>query len=96
MEPDPELGGLSELQKRLLDFERASWTHAGAKDEAIRTEFACTAARYYQLLNAALECPEVVAFDPLLVRRLQRLRHSRTTARSDRRLGTAHSTADFL
>lgn len=91
----PEVRGLDELQKRILGFERGSWTHAGAKDEAIRLEFSLTAARYYQALNAALDCPEAIAFDPLLVARLQRLRHSRTTARSRRRLGTAHSTPDF-
>jgi len=79
-------------EQRILAFERTSWTHAGAKEEAIREEFALSAARYYQLLNAVLDLPEAILFDPMLVRRLQRLRDARTDARSSRVLGIPHPT----
>lgn len=76
--------GLPELQMRILDFEREWWRHAGAKEDAIRTEFALTAARYYQLLNAVIDTPAAVRHDPMLVRRLLRARDARTSARSSR------------
>jgi hypothetical protein len=46
-----------------------------------------SATRYYQVLNALIDRPEALAFDPLLVRRLRRLRAARQRARSARRLG---------
>jgi len=78
------VSGLPELQMRILDFEREWWRHAGAKEDAIRTEFALTAARYYQLLNAVIDTPAAVRHDPMLVRRLLRARDARTSARSSR------------
>lgn len=46
-----------------------------------------SATRYYQTLNALIDSPEALAFDPMLVKRLRRLRASRQRARSARRLG---------
>ncbi len=89
--PPPATPGASELplrEQRILAFERRWCEHAGAKEDAIRAEFELAGPRYYQLLNAALDLPEAVLFDPLLVRRLQRLRDSRTEARSARVLGS--------
>ncbi|MDO7883407.1 DUF3263 domain-containing protein [Antiquaquibacter soli] len=82
-EQEPE-SGLSDRDARILDFERRWWTHAGAKEEAIRSEFALSAARYYQLLNAVIDTPEAVRHDPMLVRRLLRARDARTSARAAR------------
>ncbi len=90
--PNPEVSALPARERKILAFERQWWTHAGAKEEAIRSEFALSAARYYQLLNAALDLPEALVFDPMLVKRLQRLRDARTQARSARTLGTQDST----
>lgn len=84
----PTESPLPQREQRILVFERQWWAHAGAKEAAIRAEFDLSAARYYQVLNAALDLPEALAFDPLLVRRLQRMRDSRTDARSARVLGS--------
>jgi hypothetical protein len=43
--------------------------------------------RYYQVLNALIDRPEALEADPLLVRRLRRLRSARQRQRSARRLG---------
>jgi hypothetical protein len=43
--------------------------------------------RYYQVLNALIDRPEALEADPLLGRRLRRLRASRPRQRSARRLG---------
>lgn len=77
----------AERLQRILEFERQWWKHAGAKEEAIRAQFGLSAARYYQLLNAALDDPGSLVLDPMLVKRLQRMRDARTQARSARRVG---------
>jgi hypothetical protein len=85
---------LTAREQSILGFERQWWKHAGAKEEAIRAEFGLSAARYYQLLNAALDSPGALVFDPMLVKRLQRLRDARAAARSARVLGTPDPTTD--
>lgn len=89
---DAHPSALSERDERILSFERQWWKHAGAKEEAIRLEFGLSAARYYQVLNAVLEKPGAIAFDPMLVKRLHRIRDTRTEARSARRLGRPDAT----
>ena len=84
---DVAADGLSERDQRLLAFERQWWKYAGAKEQAIRELFDMSATRYYQVLNALIDTPEALAFDPMLVKRLRRLRASRQRARSARRLG---------
>ena len=78
---------LSERDQSVLDFERQWWKYAGAKEQAIRDQFAMSSTRYYQVLNAIIDRPEALVHDPLLVRRLRRLRAARQRARSARRLG---------
>ncbi len=81
------LGELSERDREVLDFERQWWKYAGAKEQAVRDKFDMSSTRYYQVLNALIDRPEALAHDPLLVRRLRRLRAARQRARSARRLG---------
>jgi uncharacterized protein DUF3263 len=80
-------GELSERDALMLDFERQWWKYAGAKEQAVREKFDMSATRYYQVLNALIDRPEALAHDPLLVRRLRRLRATRQRQRSARRLG---------
>jgi hypothetical protein len=75
---------LDELSLRMLDFEREWASRVGAKDAAIRSEFSIPAARYYQMLYALIDSPVALRSDPLLIRRLQRLRDARSRARAAR------------
>lgn len=79
--------GLSRREHDILSFERQWWKYAGAKEEAIKELFGLSATRYYQVLNALVDRPEALAADPMLVKRLRRLRASRQKARAARRLG---------
>jgi hypothetical protein len=83
----PVIGELTDRDREILTFERQWWKYAGAKEQAIRELFDMSATRYYQVLNALLDRPEALAADPMLVKRLRRLRTSRQRARSARRLG---------
>jgi len=84
---EDQTGGLSCREGEMLVFERQWWRYAGAKEQAIREQFGCSATRYYQNLNNLIDRPEALAADPMLVKRLRRLRSGRQRARAARRLG---------
>ena len=86
----PDAVALSERDRAILDFERRWWRHAGSKEQAIRDRFSISPTRYYQLLNRLLDDPAALAYDPVLVKRLRRLRASRSRARGARRATGAH------
>lgn len=69
----------------MLEFESAWRRHNGAKEEAIRARFGIPPARYYQLLGRAIDSREALERDPLLARRLRRIRAA-GSAESRRRL----------
>jgi hypothetical protein len=79
---------LSDRARALLAFEGSWWTLDGAKDTLVRATFACSLDEYYQELNRLLEDPAALEHDPLVVRRLLRLRDRRRRARLD---GAAHA-----
>ena len=79
--------GLARRDREILAFERQWWKYAGAKEQAVRELFDMSATRYYQVLNALIDTPAALAADPMLVKRLRRLRASRQRQRSARRLG---------
>ncbi len=78
---------LSERDREILAFERQWWKYAGSKETAIKELFDMSSTRYYQVLNSLIDSPVAMAHDPMLVKRLRRLRASRQRARSARRLG---------
>ena len=78
---------LSARDRAILDFERTWWMQTGPKERAIRDQFGWSAARYYQLLNRLIDTPEAMGHDPMLVKRLRRLRAARRRQRFARHLG---------
>lgn len=84
----PAESGLSPRDAEILDFERQWWKFSGAKEQGIREQFDMSATRYYQILNGLLDSPAALEHDPLLIKRLRRMRESRQRARSARRLGS--------
>ena len=86
--------GLSEREHDVLAFERQWWKYAGAKEQAVREKFDMSATRYYQVLNALLDREDALAFDPLLVKRLRRLRAARSKASALRKHAPVHVRCD--
>ena len=84
---DKIAAGLSETEQQILSFEKQWWQYPGTKEKTIRELFALSPTRYYQLLNEGIDSPAALATEPLLVRRLRRLRATRQKARSARRFG---------
>jgi hypothetical protein len=75
---------LTDLEVRILEFERNWWRFAGAKETAIKELFDLTAPRYYQLLNDLIDREDALLAAPMLVKRLRRLREARMAARTSR------------
>jgi hypothetical protein len=83
----PVTGALDQRAREILDFERGWWRDRRPKERAIRETFGFSAARYQQLLNRIVDQPAALAYDPMLVRRLRRLREQRRRRRVATRLG---------
>lgn len=84
-EPTPAESVLSERDAAILAFEKQWWKYAGAKEQAVRELFDLSATGYYQVLNTLLDSPAALAAEPMLVKRLRRMRASRQRERSQRR-----------
>jgi Protein of unknown function (DUF3263) len=85
--PGPPAAGLTRREHEMLAFEQQWWRRPGAKETAIRDRFSMSPTRYYQVLNALVDRPEALAADPLLVRRLRRVRAARRRGRTPEILG---------
>lgn len=83
--PVADASALSERDAAILAFEKQWWKYAGAKEQAVRELFDLSATGYYQVLNTLLDSPAALAAEPMLVKRLRRMRASRQRERSQRR-----------
>jgi hypothetical protein len=84
----PESQPLDERSRAILDFERDWWRRSEAKERAIRARLGLSPAGYYQLLNRLIDEPNALTYDPMLVKRLRRLRVARRRQRFERNLGS--------
>ena len=77
---------LSKRDKAVLDFERSWWLVPGPKDRAVQEHLGMSAGRYYQVLRGLLDDSEAMAYDPLTVRRLLKVRAARKPRRTEPRV----------
>jgi hypothetical protein len=82
---------LTERDRAILDFERSWWSEQGPKETAILERFELSTTRYYQILGELLDSPEALEYDPLVVRRLQRMRDRRRRARIEDRAAVSEN-----
>ena len=74
---------LDERAAAMLDFERNWWNEAEPREQAIRARFQCSPEEYHAELTKVLDDPAAFDHDPLVVRRLKRLRLRARKARLD-------------
>jgi hypothetical protein len=79
--------GLDERARAILDLEREAWMLTVPKARVIRDRFGISVGRYHQLLTKILDEPDALTYDPMLVRRLRRVREARRRRRVAGRLG---------
>ncbi|NND75077.1 MAG: DUF3263 domain-containing protein [Ilumatobacter sp.] len=75
---------LSERHAAMLDFERSWWSNEEPRDQVVRARFQCSPEEYHAELAAVLADPDALGHDPLVVRRLKRLRLRARKLRIDR------------
>jgi Protein of unknown function (DUF3263) len=81
---------LTDRDRAILDFERSWWMLPTSKGAGIRQHLGLSPTRYYQRLSALLDDPDAAAYDPLVVRRLRRVRLQRRRARFAGRTTLGH------
>src|SRR5690606_11391972 len=64
-----------------LTIEAAYWRYPGAKEARIRDELGWSATRHAEVVQALIDRPDVEAEEPMVVRRLRRLRDQRRALR---------------
>ncbi len=74
---------LTERERAILDLERSWWTESGPKEIAISGRLELSTTRYYEILNALIDRPEAESHDPMVVRRLRRMRDRRRRSRHE-------------
>ncbi|UVT31476.1 hypothetical protein SEA_SEJANUS_43 [Mycobacterium phage Sejanus] len=68
------------MECAMLDLERGWWAMQGGKESAIIDRIGVSPVRYHQRLNRLVETEAALAYDPVTVNRLRRLR---TKGRAD-------------
>lgn len=76
------MSALTDAELAMLDLERGWFKSGGAKQALVRQRFGMSATRYAQVLNALIDRADTEAHDPMLVRRLRRVRTARRRART--------------
>lgn len=74
---------LTEQEKAILEFERGWWTLDDQRDMVIEERFGLSSAAYYEVLNDLVDRADAMQHDPLVVRRLRRLRDRKRRVRLD-------------
>ena len=72
---------LTDRDRAILDLERTWWSEPGPKAAAIQARIGLSPARYYRLLADLIGSSEAAAYDPLVIRRLRKMRTNRRRAR---------------
>jgi hypothetical protein len=76
---------LTEREHAILAMATRRFVFAGSREQAVRTELGLTDTRYAQLLNAVIDKPAALVAEPVLVKRLRRLRETRRARRDHAR-----------
>lgn len=73
---------LTDLERALLALERDWWRDGASRAEAARRRLGLSAGEHARLAGALVDRPEAEAHDPVLVRRLRRMRDARRAERA--------------
>jgi hypothetical protein len=68
------MGELTERDKAILNMEGRDWRTAARKEDRVRIELDLSPTAYYQELNTLIDNEAAMAYSPMVVGRLRRLR----------------------
>lgn len=75
------MDSLTDIERQMLDTESEWWATNGGKEAEIADRFGMSAVRYYDLLNRLINSEAALAYDPVTVNRLRRIRSERSSNR---------------
>jgi hypothetical protein len=73
---------LSARDRQILDFEGRWWVVAETEETGARERFDLSPERYHAVVGRLIDLPQALAYAPLTVKRLRRLRDARIAERS--------------
>jgi hypothetical protein len=68
---------LTEREKDILDFEQSWWSLSIPREQAVRDRFQLTETEYVEVLEMLIATEAALEAEPLLVRRLRRMKDRR-------------------
>ncbi|WVX88101.1 hypothetical protein SEA_LITNINMCQUEEN_44 [Gordonia phage LitninMcQueen] len=71
---------MTDDDRRMLDLAGQRWNYAGSLEQMVRDEFGISLTRFWQRVNALIDTEEALAYDPVVVNRLRRLRTRRPSS----------------
>lgn len=72
---------MTDDERRMLDLAGERWNYAGSLEQRVRDEFGISLTRFYQRVNQLIDTEEALAYAPITVNRLRRLRGGRVVFR---------------
>ena len=69
--------GLTEREKDILEFEQSWWSLSIPREQAVRDRFQLTETEYVEVLEMLIATEAALEAEPLLVRRLRRMKDRR-------------------
>ncbi|AXQ63901.1 helix-turn-helix DNA-binding protein [Gordonia phage Horus] len=71
---------MTDDDRRMLDLAGQRWNYPGSLEQKVRDEFGISLTRFWQRVNALIDTEEALAYDPVVVNRLRRLRTRRPSS----------------
>jgi hypothetical protein len=68
--------------RQVLEFAKLTWRNVGLRENALREQLDMSPARFSQRLDRIIDMPEAYVAEPMLVKRLLRLRAQRIGQRA--------------
>ncbi|QSL99797.1 helix-turn-helix DNA-binding domain protein [Gordonia phage ODay] len=68
---------MTDEERRMLDLAGQRWNYAGSLEQRVRDDFGISLTRFYQRVNQLIDTEEALAYSPVVVNRLRRLRTRR-------------------
>ncbi|WVX88599.1 helix-turn-helix DNA binding domain protein [Gordonia phage CheeseTouch] len=65
---------MTDEDKLMLDLAGQRWNYPGSLEQRVREEFGISVTRFWQRVSQLCDTQEALAYDPIVVNRLRRLR----------------------
>lgn len=68
---------LSDRDRAILDLAAQRWNYAGSLEPRVRDDLGISLTRFWQVVNRLIDSEDALAYNPVVVNRLRRIRSGR-------------------